>query len=73
MAELHSSDGGTRRVLLSQHLVGRSPECALRLTRSYVSAQHALIRWHERSWEVLDRGSRNGTGADPGSPSRSLA
>jgi hypothetical protein len=75
MAELHSSDGATRRVLLSQHLVGRSPECALRLTKSYVSAQHALIRWHERHWEVLDRGSLNGTKLDgvalePGRPYR---
>lgn len=75
MAELHSSDGATRRVLLSQHLVGRSPECALRLASSYVSAQHALIRWHERSWQLLDRGSRNGTKLDgvalePGRPYR---
>ncbi len=75
MAELRSSDGATRRVLLSQHLVGRSPECALRLASSYVSAQHALIRWHERSWQLLDRGSRNGTRLDgvavePGRPYR---
>jgi hypothetical protein len=28
---------------------------------TYVSAQHAVIRWNGRRWELLDRGSRNGT------------
>jgi hypothetical protein len=64
MGELrHMKRSDTRR-LLNQHLVGRSPECALRLRESYVSSQHALIRWQGQGWEVLDRGSRNGTQLD---------
>ena len=46
---------------MTEHLVGRGPQCALRLTGGYVSTQHALIRWDGHAWEVLDRGSRNGT------------
>lgn len=46
---------------MTEHLIGRGQQCALRLTASYVSAQHALIRWDGRAWEILDRGSRNGT------------
>jgi hypothetical protein len=46
---------------MTEHLVGRGPQCALRLTAGSVSTQHALIRWDGFSWELLDRGSRNGT------------
>jgi hypothetical protein len=53
--------GGLSRLLLSQHLIGRAPECALRLTGGYVSSQHALIRWDLHAWTLIDRGSRNGT------------
>jgi hypothetical protein len=42
-------------------LIGRGPQCALRLGAPYVSTQHALVRWNGFAWEVLDRGSRNGT------------
>ncbi|HVJ14361.1 MAG TPA: FHA domain-containing protein [Polyangiaceae bacterium] len=74
MAELRAWNGAVR-LLLSQHLVGRASECALRLSGSYVSAQHALLRWQDRSWELVDRGSRNGTRLDgvalvPGRPYR---
>src|SRR5262249_4387463 len=61
MAELHEVTGTRRCVLTHEHLIGRGPQCALRLTKAYISSQHALIRWSGRSWEVLDRGSRNGT------------
>ncbi len=62
---------------MTEHLVGRGAQCALRLTAGYVSTQHALLRWDGRAWEVLDRGSRNGTqlnGAalEPGRPYRLL-
>ncbi|HEY3500291.1 MAG TPA: FHA domain-containing protein [Polyangiaceae bacterium] len=75
MGELSRFNGDERRRLLSQHLIGRGPECALRLPGSYVSTQHALVRWHGHAWEVLDRGSRNGTRLDgeplePGRPYR---
>src|SRR5258707_3465691 len=61
MAELRRADGTRSCVLMTEHLVGRGPQCALRLNGAYVSTQHALIRWDGFAWEVLDRGSRNGT------------
>jgi len=61
MAELRRIDGSRSCVLLTEHLIGRGSQCALRLSAAYVSTQHALIRWNGRAWEVLDRGSRNGT------------
>jgi hypothetical protein len=61
MAELRRIDGSRSCRLMTEHLVGRGPQCALRLTAGYVSTQHALIRWDGYAWEVLDRGSRNGT------------
>jgi FHA domain len=61
MAELRRFDGSRSCRLMTEHLVGRGPQCALRLQAGYVSAQHALIRWDGRAWEIIDRGSRNGT------------
>ena len=61
MAELREVNGDRSCVLEPEHLVGRGSQCALRLTPSYVSAQHAVIRWNGRAWELIDRGSRNGT------------
>ncbi len=61
MAELRRTDGTRSCLLMNEHLIGRGAQCALRLAASYVSAQHALIRWAGSTWEVLDRGSRNGT------------
>lgn len=61
MAELREISGTRTCVLESEHLVGRSAGCALRLDSSYVSAQHALLRWQGHHWEIVDRGSRNGT------------
>ena len=75
MGELSRVNGQDLRRLLNQHLIGRGPECALRLSESYVSTQHALIRWQGHGWELLDRGSRNGTHLngeplEPGRPYR---
>lgn len=61
MAELRRTDGTRSCLLMTEHLVGRGPQCALRLSAGYVSTQHALIRWDGWAWELLDRGSRNGT------------
>lgn len=61
MAELRRADGSRSCLLLNEHLIGRGAQCALRLSAPYVSAQHALIRWDGHCWEILDRGSRNGT------------
>jgi hypothetical protein len=61
MAELRQERGERSCILMAEHLIGRGPQCALRLSANYVSSQHALIRWSGNGWEVLDRGSRNGT------------
>jgi hypothetical protein len=75
LGELRRSNGADVRRLLNQHLVGRGPECALRLQDKNVSSQHALVRWQGGAWEVVDRGSLNGTQLDgerlePGRPTR---
>jgi hypothetical protein len=65
MAKLNEESGTRSCVLLPEHLIGRGPQCALRLTdKNYVSSQHALIRWSGNGWEAIDRGSRNGTRLD---------
>jgi hypothetical protein len=61
MASLRHLASGRISILEPEHLVGRSPHCALRLDEVYVSAQHASFRWTGASWEVRDLGSRNGT------------
>jgi hypothetical protein len=61
MAELREVNGTRRCLLTPEHLIGRGPQCALRLAGKHVSSQHAVIRWLGHGWELLDRGSRNGT------------
>ncbi len=74
MAEIaRDTEPSRTHVLEPEHLVGRGPQCSLRLTGYYVSAQHAVVRWSGARWEVIDRGSRNGTVLDgeplqPGRP-----
>jgi hypothetical protein len=55
---------GERCLLEAEHLIGRSPRAALRLDDSFVSTQHASIRWLGDGWELKDLGSRNGTAVD---------
>jgi len=61
MAELREQSGERSCILMAEHLIGRGPQCALRLTPKYVSTQHAVIRWSGNGWELIDRASRNGT------------
>jgi pSer/pThr/pTyr-binding forkhead associated (FHA) protein len=73
MAELRGKNVTGACTLEPEHLVGRGPQCSLRLTGAYVSAQHAVIRWNGSHWELLDRASHNGTAlnghlVEPGSP-----
>ena len=51
-------------ILAPDHLIGRSPRAALCLNHSYISAQHASIRWTGKDWAIRDLGSRNGTQLD---------
>jgi hypothetical protein len=41
--------------------VGRSSECDVVLDDHRASRHHGDIRWNNRQWEVIDRGSTNGT------------
>jgi hypothetical protein len=61
MASIREFSTGRTRLLEPEHLIGRAPPCALRINERYVSAQHALLRWTGRNWELKDLGSRNGT------------
>lgn len=61
MGCLRHCETGDRCLLMPEHLVGRSPRAALWLKGSYVSAQHASLRWVDSHWELKDLGSRNGT------------
>jgi len=61
MAVLRHPASGRRFTVEAEHLVGRSPRCALPIHEPYVSAQHAVIRWTGERWEVKDLGSKNGT------------
>jgi hypothetical protein len=64
MAVLTKQPEGSRSVLLSRHLVGRSRLADLRMTEPTVSGEHAVLRWSGREWELHDLGSRNGTIVD---------
>jgi pSer/pThr/pTyr-binding forkhead associated (FHA) protein len=61
MGTLRETSGSRFCHLQPEHLVGRGVQCALRLTCGSVSSQHALLRWQGQHWELIDRGSRNGT------------
>jgi hypothetical protein len=64
MALLRQTRTGALSVLEAEHLVGRSSRATLQIDHSYVSAQHASIRWVNGGWELKDLGSRNGTFVD---------
>jgi hypothetical protein len=52
---------GKRIMLRPFHVFGRRPAtCQTVLQSPDVSQMHALVRWHEQCWEILDQ-SRNGT------------
>ena len=64
MGQIQESSTGQIRLLEPEHLVGRAPNCSLRINERYVSAQHAVLRWVGDHWDVKDLGSRNGTFLD---------
>ncbi len=45
-------------------LIGRAPECDLRLVDAFVSRHHCLLERTGDEWSVRDLGSRNGTWVD---------
>lgn len=64
MAALEHPETRARVVLLARHIVGRSRLSHLRLGEPSVSAEHAMLCWNGRGWELHDLGSRNGTTLD---------
>ncbi|MES1175185.1 MAG: FHA domain-containing protein [Myxococcales bacterium] len=61
MGLLRHQGSGVFCTLDAEHVIGRSPRAALQLDRTYVSAQHASLRWRGDGWDIKDLGSRNGT------------
>ena len=53
--------GRSVRLAAGDHLVGRSPECALQLEGRSISRRHALIRIGADGGSIRDLGSANGT------------
>lgn len=45
-------------------LVGRFPQCDIRIDSPKVSGHHARLQWIGDGWEIRDLGSRNGTYVD---------
>jgi hypothetical protein len=60
---IHPPDSGkTRSMRLdASSVIGRAPECEVRLDDAYISQQHARIFGKNGSWYVEDLGSTNGT------------
>lgn len=44
--------------------IGRAPWCAVVVPDPRASAEHAVVTWSGRGWEIHDLGSRNGTWLD---------
>jgi hypothetical protein len=55
------SDTGAYCVLWADYLIGRAPDCGLRLEHHSVSWRHASLRWNGNAWELQDLASLNGT------------
>jgi pSer/pThr/pTyr-binding forkhead associated (FHA) protein len=60
---IHVPGGGRPRTtkLVGTAVIGRAPECELRLDDTYISQQHARLFGRNGAWYVEDLGSTNGT------------
>ncbi len=52
---------GTRLPLEPVSVIGRHPQCTIRLDDSFVSTEHARLTWDKGRWWISDLGSTNGT------------
>ncbi|MCM8748234.1 FHA domain-containing protein [Thermomicrobiaceae bacterium CFH 74404] len=52
---------GTRLPLEPVSVIGRHPQCTIRLDDSFVSTEHAQLTWDKGRWWISDLGSTNGT------------
>lgn len=55
------NDAGRAEQLFAETTLGRSRRCDIPVNETWVSSQHAAVRWTAQGWEVRDLGSRNGT------------
>jgi len=46
------------------HVVGRDPECAVRVDDDRASRRHAVLRFRDGAWQLADLESKNGTQLD---------
>ena len=60
---VHEPDGAKPRTfkLATSMIVGRAPECDVKLDDTYASQQHARLFGRQGGWYVEDLGSTNGT------------
>lgn len=61
VATLRALENTKEFVLEGETIVGRSPNCAMRLDDQRVSAPHATLRWLHDRWVIRDLNSTNGT------------
>jgi hypothetical protein len=47
--------------LWADYLIGRAPDCGLKLEHDSISWRHASLRWNGNAWELQDLASLNGT------------
>ncbi len=47
--------------LVPDAVLGRHPDCAIRLSDDFVSGQHARLTWEAGAWWLVDLGTLNGT------------
>lgn len=64
VAVLLNVRSGEFHPVAARFVVGRSPQCDLRLTNQRTSSLHAELLWDGRRWILQDLGSRNGTFVD---------
>lgn len=58
---IHTKD---ERLLPECTVLGRAPTCDIHLREAKASGEHAVVRWTDGSWRVVDLCSRNGTWID---------
>lgn len=61
---LDDAHGGQHPISSESVLIGRGPECSVRLESAEVSREHVSVYFQEGMWWLRDRGSRNGTAVD---------
>lgn len=64
MGVLRNVESGIRFTLLHHTLIGRARRCDLGIRRSFVSSEHAVIRYQGGGWMIRDLNSQNGTTVD---------